>query len=416
MRSVHAAVMMKKMIRIRFVSIVIGLLFCFAACSSQQASQTTADDDRLLNAQRARAAWFIDEGNFVKARQILEKANAQKPGDAWTLGMLAMAQWKTGSLAEATANFEESLRRDYNDYLTHLRFANMLSEMGKTGRALTEYELATQFGENEPLAHYNYGLALYRMSRLQDALFEWQRAHDLDPSNPKYAEALGIGFAGSDDQRAFAFFEEALALGLDTPSFYHNFALLLQRIGRFGRAERHFKDAIRIEPDNASYRYDLAAMYMNQGSYEKALEIWEALVSKFPDDPAYRIYFARTLLELGRFDEAVEALSPFETGAGGEKVPVGDRNVSKGAQTPQMDEAYGILALAYRGKGDLEKANLFIEKALEIRPQNVDYLNNYGVILADRGMIERAKIQWQKVLVVDPENKTARQNLSAFDR
>jgi tetratricopeptide (TPR) repeat protein len=399
-----------------WICLALILFCCLFSCSSQKASQPSADSDRFLNSQRARAALLIEEGNFPQARAILEEVNSQMPGDAWTLGMLALAQWKTGALGEATANFEESLRRNYNDYLTHLRFANMLSEMGKTGRALTEYELAMKYGENESLAHYNYGLALFKMKREQDALFEWQRAYDLDPSNPSYAEVLGIGLTGKDDQRAFAFFEEALALGQDTPSFHHNFALLLQRIGRFGRAERHFKDAIRIDPDNASYRFDLAAMHMNQGSYKKALEIWEALVEDFPDRPANRVYLARALLELERFDEAIVALRPFETEStnepGSGQKPGGKRD----SNALKLDEIFGILALSYRGKGELEKANLFIEKALDILPQSVEYLNNYGVILADRGMMDRAKIQWQKVLAIDPENKTAKQNLSAFDR
>jgi tetratricopeptide (TPR) repeat protein len=399
-----------------YICSIFFLLSILASCSSQKVSQAPNEGDRFLNSQRARAALLIDEGNFQKAREILEKVNAQTPGDAWTLGMLAMAQWKTGAQVEATTNFEESLRRNYNDYLTHLRFANMLTEMGKIGRALTEYELAMQYGENEALAHYNYGLALFKMKRKQDALFEWQRAYDLDPSNPKYAEVLGIGLTGSDDQRAFAFFEEANALGLDTPSFHHNFALLLKRIGRFGRAERHFKDAIRIEPGNVSYRFDLAAMHMNQESYDKALKIWQTLAEDFPENRTYPIYLARALLELERFDEAIAALKSFERGAVDEAEGGENPGNQQDAQAPRLDEAFGILALSYRGLGELGKANLFIEKALEMHPQGVEYLNNYGVILADRGMIDRAKIQWQKVLAIDPQNKTARRNLSAFDR
>lgn len=401
--------------RFLWICFIVGLVHGLSSCSSRKAEPATSDSERLLNSQRSQAAYLIDEGAFARAREILEKVNAERPGDAWTLGMLAMAQWKTGSFQEATANFEESIRRNYGDWLTHLRFANMLQEMGKTGRALTEYELAAQYGENEPVAHYNYGLALFAIKREQDALFQWQRAHDLDPSNPKYAEVLGIGLTGEDDLRAFDYFEEALTNGLKTPSFYHNFALLLQRIGRYGRAERYLKDAVRLDPGNVTYRFDLGALYMNRDSYEKALEIWQELVSEYPEDARYRVYLARALLELGRFDEAIAALQPFETAAAAEGEP-GNAGGIPGVEAEQADEAYGILAMSYRGKGDLKKANLFIEKALEIRPQSIEYLNNYGVILADRGMIERAKIQWQKVLAVDPDNQTARQNLSAFDR
>ena len=155
---------------------------------------------------------------------------------------------------------------------------------------------------------------------------------------------------------------------------------------------------------------------MNQGSYNKAFELWQALVEEFPDKLSNRIYLARALLELERFDEAIAALQLFETEAAGEPGSGQDPGDRQDGTELRRDEAFGILALSYRGKGELEKANLFIEKALEISPQSVEYLNNYGVILADRGMLDHAKIQWQKVLAIDPENKTARQNLSAFDR
>jgi tetratricopeptide (TPR) repeat protein len=79
-------------------------------------------------------------------------------------------------------------------------------------------------------------------------------------------------------------------------------------------------------------------------------------------------------------------------------------------------EAFDILAMSYRGKGDLERANLFIDKALEINPRSVQYLNNSGVILAERGMIDKARVQWQEVLEIEPGNEAARQYLSIFSR
>jgi Tfp pilus assembly protein PilF len=41
-------------------------------------------------------------------------------------------------------------------------------------------------------------------------------------------------------------------------------------------------------------------------------------------------------------------------------------------------------------------------------------LNNYGVVLADSGMLPEAKAQWRRVLEIDPANATAKANLSAF--
>ena len=55
-------------------------------------------------------------------------------------------------------------------------------------------------------------------------------------------------------------------------------------------------------------------------------------------------------------------------------------------------------------------------RAAELAPANVSHLNNYGVILAENGMLAEAKAQWRKVLEIDPDNATARGNLSALER
>ncbi|NIM19217.1 MAG: tetratricopeptide repeat protein [Candidatus Latescibacteria bacterium] len=393
------------------------MFVCVLSCAARHSRLPSPELVEQVNYQRARAAQLLNQGDFQTALNILEDVNSRMPNDAWTLGLLGWAQWKTGSFKEAVGNFEESLRRDYLNHLTHLRFAQMLIEQGKIGRALTEFELAVKYGSSDPLAHYNYGLALYKTGRKEEALIEWQQAYDLDRSDPKYAEAMGMGLTGTDDRRALYYFEKANSLGVEGPSFHHNFALLLQRLGDHDRAEREFQRALEKDPDNASYRFGLAAFYTNAGSYEKALPIWKGLVEQSPGDLSYRIHFARTLLELGRFQEAISVLEPIEAGQGmdGETpktIAIGEA----GTGPVSVDDAFGILAMSYRGLGDLEKANLFIEKALDINSESVEHLNNYGVILAERGMIDRARIQWQKVLEIEPDNETARQNLSASGR
>jgi Flp pilus assembly protein TadD len=71
--------------------------------------------------------------------------------------------------------------------------------------------------------------------------------------------------------------------------------------------------------------------------------------------------------------------------------------------------------MSFRGLGQLDKATVYIGKAVELQPGNSVHLNNYGVILAESGRIEEAKAQWRKVLRLEPDNEVAKQNLSAID-
>jgi tetratricopeptide (TPR) repeat protein len=380
-----------------------GLLTGVLACAGSQNRSPSAEQLERIIVQRTEASRLIEQEQYAEALILLEDINRKLPDNAKTLGLLAWAQWQSGHQAAAVSSFEASIRGDYSDYLTHLRFGQALMAMAKTGRALTEFKVATELSKNEPLPHYNHGLALYHLGRQEEARDQWQRAYDLDSDNPVYLEAMGIGLSGWDDEQALVYFEKAQSLGRTGAAFSHNYALTLERLGRSPRAEAEFLRAVGAEPDRLTYRFDLAAFYMNTRAYEKAIPHWRVLQDKQSEDSSPRIYLARAYFELNRFAEAIALL---DTLAGAGEFSRDDR----------QDEAYGILAMSYRGMGQLDRANLFIEKALEIKPDHVDYLINYGVILADRGMMDRARVQWQKALEIEPDNQTARQNLSASKR
>jgi len=82
---------------------------------------------------------------------------------------------------------------------------------------------------------------------------------------------------------------------------------------------------------------------------------------------------------------------------------------------PSLGEALEILAMSHRGAGDEERAMGYIERAVDLEPANVSFLNNYGVMLAEGGNIDQAKSQWRKVLEIDADNAAAMRNLSAVE-
>lgn len=367
-----------------------------------------------MNEDKTSANDLLASGRYQDAADILSPWAARKVADPQVYSMLARAQWKLGRHEDAIRNYEESLRLDYSAAYTHLELAELLLEIGKSGRALTEFELAVQCGKSDPLPHYNYGLALYDMGRVDEALAHWQIAFSNDPSDPRYAEAMGIGLSVGEPEKALEYFERARASGADHPGFHNNLGLLLERLGDIARAESEFENAVSEEPGNAAYRRNLALLYMKSGRPALAVPIWEALHQEQPDDPSCRIYLGRAYLELGRFDAAVRLLEKWvDTAAAAPE----KRQVSGDATgVPGADEAYAVLAMSFRGLKRFDRAAVYMRKALDLSPDNVAHLINYGVVLAEDGKIAEAKVQWEKALRLDPENATARQNLSAYQR
>lgn len=393
-----------------WIPIALPILLLWTGCSGTHAVRERAEVAAEINSKKAEAMSLIESGDYAAAAALLEPLTGERVRDSQVHAMLAKARWKMGAYSQAVSSYEDALRLDYGNSEIHLEFGQMLMEMNKIGRALTELELAVKFDHRAALPHYNYGLALHRAGRSDAALSQWQLAYDSEPTNPDYVAALGIGYTGRDDRRALEYFNRAEELGADDADFHNNFGLLLMRMQHLDRARDEFLRATSREPERDAFAYNLAVIYMKTADYAAAIPILERLFSSSPERRSYRVYLARAYMEDGQFDEAIELLEPWVTE---DKGPDPARGRS---EEPGRDEAYGILAMSYRGIGRGEEAEALMSEALKIAPENVIHLINYGVILAENGRIGEARAQWEKVLRLQPDNTVAKQNLSATER
>lgn len=384
-------------------------LFTLASCSQRARTPSARERADRLNSAKTRASDLLQAGQHHRALEVLEPLTEEASGDHQVFVMYGDAHAGLGDWQAAVRAYESAIRLAYSDHEAHLKLATLLMNHGRVGRALTEFELAIRYGDRQPLTHYNYGLALRAMGRHDEALDEWRLAHDMDAKNPLYAEAMGIGLTGVDDKEAVAHFEEALVLGANSASFNNNYGLALQRLGRYDEAEERFVAATSADGDREEYAFNLAALFMRAGRYEEAAAAWQEMIAKWGARWSYVVYLARAQYELGLYEDAILNLESIALAhANGEATEAMDR------VPPTLDEASEILALASRGKGDLAAALEHIRKAVELAPDNLVYRNNYGVILAESGMLAEAKAQWRKVLENDEDNATARENLSRF--
>jgi tetratricopeptide (TPR) repeat protein len=395
--------------------VLAALLQAATGCGARKFVWSPASGERLNEDKQAAHALLTSE-RYEAAAGILAPWAEREVQDPQVFSLLAKAQWKLGKYDDAVRNYEAALRLDYSDGYAHLELAQLLMETGRQGRALTEFELAVQYGEDDPLPHYNYGLALYNLDRKGEALAQWERAYSLDNNDPRFAEAMGMILTGTDDAAALTYFERAKRLGADRPDFHRNLGLLLRRLGRYTEAEAEFREALAAEPENVEYRRNLALLCMVSHRFSEAVPLWERLLAGDPDDRTYRIYLARAYLGLGRFVSTIDILEEWISTPGAIDTT---RTYPPGTtlgDAPRFDEAYEVLAMGYRSAGNLERAAWYMRKALDSDPDNVVYLNNYGVILAEDDKIAEAKAQWRKALRIDPKNATAKLNLSTYEK
>jgi len=386
-----------------------------AACSSVSRDNKPYEN-QVVDEQRRRAAEYMNLRQYLAAAATLDSLTRLRPADSDLFEMLGDAHRFAKHDAAAIKAYEQAIRLNYGAYGPHMKLGTILMEQGKTGRALTEFELAVKAEDRDVLARYNYGVALYETGRKDEALAQWQIASDIDPRNVRVASALAMGYSGVEDSTAAGYFARAQSLGADDAAFHNNYGLLLDRTGWSAEAAAHFRSAIDKAPADKrdEYRRNLAVHELRAGNNEAATEIFLDLVATGGGLWSDTVYLSRAHLELKHFDSAIQALEPLALDVESGKIPASSKRIDR--MPPTLDEALDILGMSWRGKGDRKKAIAYLERAVALEPDDTAHLNNYGVVLAEGGMLPEARKQWKRALEIEPHNATAKANLSAFGR
>lgn len=161
--------------------------------------------------------------------------------------------------------------------------------------------------------------------------------------------------------------------------------------------------------------------------YEEAIEVYNEVLSEQKDN--YFIWEQAIFIEniLGNTEEVYnkcsEALEYFEekpflylfhgnAAILKEKNNEAIRSLEKGLEyvennIPLTVQFFAFLAEAWRNLEQYDKSDEYFEKALQMEPENIMILNNYGYYLALREeKLEKAERMSKKTIIAEPENST----------
>jgi tetratricopeptide (TPR) repeat protein len=130
-------------------------------------------------------------------------------------------------------------------------------------------------------------------------------------------------------------------------------------------------------------------MENNEGVYKRSTEA----LKYFNDKPLLFLFKGSAAMQLGKNEEAVQSL---EKGLG-----FADNNL------PLTVQFYSMLAEAWQNLERHEKSDEYFEMALQIEPENIMILNNYGYYLSLREVnLEKAEKMSRITIIAEPENST----------
>jgi tetratricopeptide (TPR) repeat protein len=335
--------------------------------------------------------------------QQIDRVNAARedPG-AWA--QLGLACEANGLVGAATRAFETAVALDANNPRWWYRLALLRSRQGDPA-AMSALDRVVALQPGYGPAHWRLGLWLLDRSDARAAEAAFRRATEIDARDPGGWVGLAlVHLSRREDYQAVAVLERLLQ---DTPGDRYALQLLgaaYRRVGRTDDAAFALAVGTRGEPvwrdpwsdEVGAYRRGFAAILKEAtglamaGDFAGAIPRLEQLRTTRPDDLALLTQLGGVYGVAGRVADATALLE------------------SVLSRDPQNFDAHLNLAMAHVSARALDRAEVYADRALAIRPTSAKALETKGMILWRSGRPTQALPVLEAAVARDPRNAQTR--------
>jgi len=299
--------------------------------------------------------------------------------------------------------------------------AQTAHQQNQFDKAKTLYESILSNFPNHGPTHHFLGLAHAQTGNILKAIVHLEKAVELTPDNPVFANNLGEALRRNGDfEKAIRYYKQAISIAPNFSQSYYNLGLAFRDIGETAQSIEQYKKAIQANPEHLESYRNLGNSYAKLQMHEKAVESYQRALQINPDYAEVHNNLGLSLNKLNKTQEAIrhyqKALMLKSDSAEAHKNFVSslvDTNEFDRAEKhcrqvlhyfPEMTEMYVCLGTIFIAKKRNELAVDELDKALSINPNCADAHNYLGSLFVESNQLDEAAFHCQRAVELNPDN------------
>jgi tetratricopeptide (TPR) repeat protein len=347
---------------------------------------------------------YSQSQQFKKAIEIYEKALEQDPKNPNLERYYAEALLGVGKNAAARAELQKLLQSEPDDGMTYKRLAMLDREEGRFNEARQEFEKAKSLSPDdqeipfqEAQLESTVGNNDKAIEILQGLVKESERPggqYTVPEANNRalFLERLGTVFR--DEQKysqAMDTFQQILALGpMQGPRAE---AMIIETLRAEHQPEKAMAEAdaaVKSYPKDQDLAVLRATMLGDQGHVDEAVAQLQTFLTQRPIDRNIYVSIAQVYLQAKRFDAAEQAIQ---------------KALDLSPNPEDQEYVLFVQASIFERQKKYDQAEQTFKKVLSTNPLNASASNYLGYMLADRGIRLEESVKYiQKALELEPNN------------
>ena len=281
------------------------------------------------------------------------------------------------------------------DYYKQFDVAAGLSDKHQYQAAIAEWNKALEMDPSDPKAHINLGTALMETGKTDSAVLHFQKAIDLNPANANAYLAMASAMVRMNRAGdAVPYYEKSAQLRPDDAKLQYDLGFVLSQTGHQADSIGHYRKALELDPANADSYAHLGVALAQTGQPDDAIPMLEKALELDPKNEPAESNLGAALTQKGRLDDAIA-------------------HCRKALELNAKDaQAHTNLAIALANAGKADEALTHFEKAVQLVPDEASFQSNLGAALAQRGRVAEAIPHFQNALDLHPQDVQAMVNLA----